>query len=76
MHQDQGPLLTEEEYKLLANYWARRTDFDLATRERLLNTILKPLRERLDFGPPSDGPGVLMLEDRIKSLLDKGAIQI
>ena len=62
---------TPEEYKLLQNYWARRSEFDLETRKRLLTHLFIPILERLGHRPPY-GP-VLGLENILKMLLDRAA---
>lgn len=60
-----------EEYKLLQNYWARRNEFDLEARKKILTQLFVPVLERLGYRSPHSS--VTSLENLLKMLLDRVA---
>ena len=59
--------LTDEELSILRNYWSRRNEFDLDTRERLISKLLLPIAERLNLEIRDHT--VISLEHYLKEML-------
>ncbi len=46
--------LSPEEYRILMNYWVRRSELTLEARHRLLQTVVRPILTRGEQHPPNE----------------------
>ena len=44
--------LSDKEFKLLSNYWARRNELTIESRSQLLPKVMTPILKRLELYPP------------------------
>jgi len=60
--------LTPEEFRILTNYWQRRSQLNADAVWRLLNTLVRPILAR--HGKADQGDSLEVLERRLREMLD------
>jgi uncharacterized RDD family membrane protein YckC len=64
--------LTPQEYNVLRNYWARRSQFTMEARARVLPRLLGPILERT--GRQLEDQSLEALEEYVRKLVKEGAL--